>query len=211
MDRIEIFGLVASVIVALALTQKSVLRLRVINLIGSVCFIIYGYYIWSLPVMALNTFTTLTNLYYLNRMRKVIERLEILTPGPEEKTFISHFLNSNRDDILSFYPQLDPEALLEDESCRFFPILRNGHTVSLVVCRQSTKTNWHIVLDYATPDFRDLKCGHYFYSTIRETLKRAGLENIESISTESDNRAHQKYLLRLGFAGTGTGRYVMTL
>jgi ribosomal protein S18 acetylase RimI-like enzyme len=209
MDRIEIFGLVASVIVAVALTQKSVLRLRLINLIGSACFIIYGSYIGSIPVVALNCFTSLTNLFYLKRMMNPLDQLEILTPGQEELTFITHFIHFHREDILHFNPNLNPDEILKDRTCHFFPILRNGQPVSLVICRSTSETNWEVLLDYATPDFRDLKCGRYFYSEISRILREKNLETIKTISSQTENEAHLKYLKRLGFRDSYENNYLL--
>ncbi|MDC7224290.1 MAG: YgjV family protein [Spirochaetales bacterium] len=209
MDIMEIFGLAASVIVAIALTQKSVLRLRIINLVGSICFVIYGASIGSIPVVALNSFTCLTNLFYLRRMMHPLDRLDILTPEKGELTFITHFINFHREDILHFNPQLNTEELLKDKDCHFFPILRNGQPVSLVICRQTDETNWQVLLDYATPDFRDLKCGRYFYASLKEILTNFGEDSVQSVSAETANQTHVKYLKKIGFSEEKPGLFKM--
>lgn len=72
MDTTNIFELIgysASILVATSLTMRSLLKLRLINLVGSLLFIIYGLLIGSWPVVILNGFTMLTNLYYLQQMQ----------------------------------------------------------------------------------------------------------------------------------------------
>ena len=64
----ELLGYSASVLVALSLSMRSLLKLRVINLSGAVLFTIYGLVIGALPVAALNFFIVLVNLYYLHQM-----------------------------------------------------------------------------------------------------------------------------------------------
>lgn len=63
----EGLGYLASVLVALSLTMRSLLKLRVINLAGAMLFTIYGL-VMALPVAALNFFIALVNVYYLHQM-----------------------------------------------------------------------------------------------------------------------------------------------
>ena len=64
----ELLGYSASVLVALSLSMRSLLKLRVINLTGALLFTIYGLMIGALPVAVLNLFIVLVNLYYLHQM-----------------------------------------------------------------------------------------------------------------------------------------------
>ncbi len=71
MDTIHFYeglGYLASVLVALSMTMRSLLKLRVINLIGAILFAIYGLVIGALPVAALNFFIVLVNIYYLHQL-----------------------------------------------------------------------------------------------------------------------------------------------
>ena len=64
----ELLGYSASVLVALSLSMRSLLKLRLINLSGAMLFTIYGLVIGALPVAALNLFIVLANIYYLYQM-----------------------------------------------------------------------------------------------------------------------------------------------
>ena len=73
MDTANIFELIgysASILVATSLTMRSLLKLRLINLVGSLLFVVYGLLIGAWPVVVLNGFTMLTNLYYLQQMQR---------------------------------------------------------------------------------------------------------------------------------------------
>ena len=61
----EIIGYVASVLVAISLMMRSVLKLRVINLIGAAVFTLYGLLIGAYPVAVVNFVIALIDLYYL--------------------------------------------------------------------------------------------------------------------------------------------------
>jgi hypothetical protein len=67
---IEIMGYAASIFVAVSLMMESILKLRIINFIGSMLFGIYGLLIDSIPVMLVNYFIALTNVYYLWKLFK---------------------------------------------------------------------------------------------------------------------------------------------
>ena len=64
----EVLGYLASVLVALSLTMRSLFKLWVINLAGAMLFTVYGLVIGALPVAALNFFIALVNIYYLHQI-----------------------------------------------------------------------------------------------------------------------------------------------
>jgi len=76
MNAVEWFGLVASVIVAYSLMLKDMLKLRWWNLIGAVMFAVYGALIGALPVLVLNVFISIADIYYIIKIRQaaVIKR-----------------------------------------------------------------------------------------------------------------------------------------
>lgn len=66
----EMLGYFASVFVAVSLTMRSLTKLRVINLIGSLLFTAYGLIISAYPVAVVNAFIVLVNIYYLQQSLK---------------------------------------------------------------------------------------------------------------------------------------------
>lgn len=68
MDYIEIFGFMASVVVAVSLMMKNIVHLRITNMIGCAMFSTYGFIIGSLPVALMNAFIAVINIYYLTKM-----------------------------------------------------------------------------------------------------------------------------------------------
>ncbi len=65
MDSIEILGYVAMILVAGSFLLKDVIKLRLVNALGAVCFVIYGILIGSFPVTGLNIFVVCVNGYYI--------------------------------------------------------------------------------------------------------------------------------------------------
>lgn len=64
---IEILGYLASGLVALSFVMKSMRKLRFINIIGSIFFVIYSIAIKAWPVALINTFVVGVNIYHLTR------------------------------------------------------------------------------------------------------------------------------------------------
>ena len=69
---IEAIGYVAMVFVALSIAMKDIRKLRLFNLTGALCFIIYGFFIESYPVLILNTILATLNGYHLMKLNKKI-------------------------------------------------------------------------------------------------------------------------------------------
>lgn len=66
MDNIEFIGYAASAfIIASFLIHKNIRLLRIINGIGCMLFVVYGYFIDSLPVIIPNVFIFFIQIYYL--------------------------------------------------------------------------------------------------------------------------------------------------
>lgn len=64
-NLVEGLGYLASVLVAISFLMKSINKLRFVNLIGSICFVIYAGAINAIPVALINLFTVCVNVYYL--------------------------------------------------------------------------------------------------------------------------------------------------
>lgn len=64
----ELIGYAASVLVAVSLMMSSIVKLRVINLVGAILFTVYGLLISAFPVAMMNFFIVLIDLYYLREI-----------------------------------------------------------------------------------------------------------------------------------------------
>ncbi|MFK8294844.1 SemiSWEET family transporter [Capnocytophaga canimorsus] len=66
MNWIDFVGYTASFFVVLSfLIKQNVNRIRLVNLVGCVLFVIYGIYINSIPIIVPNAFLVFVQLYYL--------------------------------------------------------------------------------------------------------------------------------------------------
>lgn len=77
-NMVEILGYAASIMVAISLTMKDIVKLRIYNFIGCGLFSAYGLMIGSWPVVVTNTFIACVNVYFLFKMQQE-KRAEITT------------------------------------------------------------------------------------------------------------------------------------
>lgn len=62
---IEMLGYVATIIVAISFLMKDVVKLRLVNSVGCLCFVLYGVWIGAIPVALLNGLIVAINAYYV--------------------------------------------------------------------------------------------------------------------------------------------------
>jgi hypothetical protein len=197
---LEIIGYVASVLVALSLMMRSLLRLRLINLIGAILFTIYGLLIGAMPVAMVNGFIVLINLYYLRGMLGRTPYFELLEVSSDD-AYLARFMAHYRADILRFVPGFIQPAP-DQPGLRCFFILRDMVPAGLVLASplQDDPQTLSIHLDYVIPGYRDLKIGAYLYA------EEAGFfRGFQQALTRPGGQAHARYLRRMGFRlGEGT-------
>ena len=67
---IEIFGYFSSILVAISITIKGGFYFRILNLVGSICFSIYGILIGSWPVAIINMYCSGINIFYIIKEKR---------------------------------------------------------------------------------------------------------------------------------------------
>ncbi len=72
-NAVEILGYAASIMVAISLTMKDIIKLRILNFIGCALFTAYGLMIDSWPVVITNGFIACVNVYFLAKMRQEVK------------------------------------------------------------------------------------------------------------------------------------------
>lgn len=71
-ETTELIGYLASLVLIISFMMKNINTLRIINSVGAILFIIYGYKLSiSWPIIITNVFILLVNIYYLT-LKKTI-------------------------------------------------------------------------------------------------------------------------------------------
>ena len=63
-------GYFASILIAISFVMKSINKLRLVNIIGALCFVIYSVIIHAWPVAFINLFTVCINVYHIRNRNK---------------------------------------------------------------------------------------------------------------------------------------------
>ncbi len=193
MNYIELIGYTGSALIAISLMMKNIFYLRRINLIGASTFAIYGLMTGTIPVFILNSFISIVDIYYILETKRKKEYFTLLAIEKSNDPLLKKFLSFYKDDIEKFFPNFNPLKIEEDKS---FFILRNLIPVGLFAYKELSQTEILIDLDYAIADYRDLKNARFIYFAQSNHFNKKGYKTLKA---ESDIKAHQKYLRKIGF------------
>jgi hypothetical protein len=197
---LDIVGWTGSALLVWSLLQARVLRLRAINLIGSLVLIAYNGALRVWPMVGLNLTLALINLWYLRRLlisRHDAAAYEVVEVGTDDE-FLAHVLRVHATDIARFNPGFRPAAGGERGVARCaFLVLRGDEVVGVVLARDAGDGVAQVELDYVTPRFRDFTPGEFVYRRSQLFTERGFRRVVTRPGMVSP------YYPRLGFRRTG--------
>lgn len=198
----ELIGYTASILIAVSLMMKSLVRLRLINLFGAITFIIYGIFIKAVPVVFLNSLILCVNVYNLWRMWRQKDYFTLMELRAES-VYLKRFLDFYRREILEFIPTYlfkpKPEQLV-------LFVLRNMLPVGVLIVKPEGDAA-EIYLDFVIPGYRDFRAGKFLFDESAGFFRQKGITRLLS---EPGNPRHETYLKRMGFEMTA-GQYALEL
>lgn len=186
----ELIGYVGSALVVASLMLTSLLRLRVVNLVGAAVFALYGVLIAAPPVWVVNGAIVLVDLWHLRRMLGNEEDLDVLEVAPFSR-YLARFLDYHAEDIRRFQPSFTGVR----EGHRAFLVLRDLVPAAAVLVRPVDGERWFVDLDYAIPAYRDHTSGGHAF---RDGGLLATL-GATALVSEPGSDEHRRYLRRMGF------------
>lgn len=189
---VEIIGYVGSVLVAISLMMSSIVKLRMINLVGAAVFSAYGFTIGALPVGFLNGFITLVDIYYIIEIFSTKEYFRVLEVKPDSE-YLKYFLKFHEEEIKKYIPTFSFEPV---EHWIVLFVLRDTVPAGLVCAEYHDEDHLFLNLDFAVAGYRDFKVAKYVFPRIFERRK------VKKIYSEPGNEKHEQYLKRMGFVKT---------
>jgi hypothetical protein len=194
-NSIELIGYLGSILVAISLMMKSLLRLRVINLVGALFFTMYGILLGAYPVAFLNGIIVCIDLYYLVQMWRQKDFFTFLEVSPTGK-YLNAFVQFYRDDILEIIPTYTHST--DDDLLCFF-ILRNMMPAGLFIAKIQGEEA-HIQLDYVIPNYRDFQVARFIFEENAAFFHTRGIRRFVS---EGGSAIHRSYLEKMEFVNQG--------
>lgn len=202
MPVLEIIGWLGSAIVVWSMMQQRILRLRVINLIGSVIQVFYNGVLGVWPVVALNVVLSavqIYNLVKLLRRRHDTAEYAVVRTDPDGD-YLQRLLTLHADDVHRFTPSFQGPAA-DGEA---FLVMRGDETVGYVLLHATGDGVAQVDLDYVTEKYRDFTPGEFVFHS-SDVLRRAGYHKVVTASG-----VREPYYERIGFTPVGD-RYELEL
>ena len=184
----EIVGYIGSFLVVISMLMSSIVKLRVINTIGSVISGIYAVICGALPLALMNLCLIIINVVNLVKLLGKKMPYE-LVEGSEEDSLVRYFLNYYRDDIRRFFPSFDGA---ETGNNAAFITCCEGTPVGLLLGKRQGDTV-DLSVDYTTPAYRDCSAGKYLHRKLPEN----GIRTLRFGQALIDE--HKEYLVKMGY------------
>ncbi len=188
---IEMVGYLGSALVIVSMLMTSVVKLRVINTVGSVIFCGYALCIHSYPTAAMQLcliIINLVNLYKLTNTKKEYSAIPVKT----DDGFLTHFLKANQEDIKNYFP--DFLAPADDDIILLINCVQTPAGIFIASKDSaSEKTSLNVKLDYTSPAYRDTSVGKFLYNYLKS-------QGIQQLSAKTEIPSHEKYLKKMGFS-----------
>ncbi|NNC93324.1 MAG: hypothetical protein HKN80_12625 [Acidimicrobiia bacterium] len=188
----ELIGYLGSALIIASLSMKSILRLRLVGLVGATVFSIYGLLIGAIPIVITNAVILGIHAYYLRQLlgsKPVFTVLEVR----QGSRYLERFLDHYAEDIAAFQPNFHYEP--RPDRYRAF-ILRDMVPAGLFMCDIDGSETGQVQLDYVIPAYRDLKLGRFLYSSNSSIFADPRITHLES---RTGTARHNAYLERMGF------------
>lgn len=186
---LELFGYLGSTLVVVSMLMASVVKLRIINTIGSVISGTYALIIGSFPLALMNICLIIINLYNLYKLLKTKQQFEIV-PCSGADALVKYFLNHNHGDIQTFFPGYEAGSAEENAA---YVVCCNGNPAGILLGRKLDNGTMDVILDYSVPAYRDCSVGAYLY----RNLSTYGVRKL--VFGQKDSEAHVSYLKKMGF------------
>lgn len=197
---VEMIGYAGSALVVVSMLMTSVVKLRLVNTVGSLVFMCYALIIGSYPTALMNLCLIGINIYQLIRLFRTQKQYD-LVPANAEDGFIRFFIEKNLKDIQFWFPDFSGEGL---EGTQVFLASCDSNPASLLIGRQTAPGEIDILLDYAAPVYRDTTAGRFLYGQLQK-------RGISRLMFRGNAPGHVPYMERMGYQKNEQGAYVLSL
>ena len=191
---IELFGYFGSFLVVFSMLMSSVVKLRIINTVGSVVSGIYALICGAYPLVLMNSCLIIINLYGLYKLLKTEQEYDLVEAKADDG-LVKYFLERNHNDMKAYFPGLTDEIACE----KAYVVCCKGTPAGVLLGNETTEGIIDVVVDYTTPAYRDCSVGTFLYSR----LKQDGISTL--VYNQKEAKAHVDYLNKMGFVKEAKG------
>lgn len=192
---IEAIGYIGSALVLVSFLMVSVVKLRIVNTIGSLIFTVYAFIIHSYPTAIMNICLVLINVYHLIKMSNTgtDSRTYDLVKVPTDDPMLRYSLDRSESDILKSFPGLSMDFSNANTA---YLICHEGKPAGIFIGTLSDNGSLDILLDYSLPEYRDFSIGQFLFAKLPQ-------EGIRTLTFSGPDENHKEYLRKYEFSKRG--------
>ncbi|MCR4633858.1 MAG: YgjV family protein [Erysipelotrichaceae bacterium] len=195
---IEAFGYLGSFLVLVSMLMTSVVKLRIINTVGSVIFTIYAFIIKSYPTALMNFCLVLINLHFLWKMSRIEKEYEVVECDRND-VLLNYLLDHYRSDIEKIFPGV---GIDDKQIDRAYVVVNQGKPVGFTLT-DAQGEEMELKLDYSIPAYRDFSIGTALFAYLKQ-------RGIARVIYKGPDENHTAYLNNQGFVKKD-GAYIKEL
>lgn len=181
----EVIGYCGTILVVLSMMMTSVVKLRIINICGSILSMTYAVITNTWPIVLMNAALIIINVIQLIRSLRRSLNFNYRKVLTNDLSF-KHFMEIYKFDIEKYFGEIS----ISDKEEAYLVYIDTELVGVLVGYKENDCFN--VSIDYAIPKFRDMSIGKYVYPKLKEY-------DINLISQSSGVKKHNKYLLSMGY------------
>lgn len=192
---IEAIGYTGSALVLVSFLMVSVVKLRIVNSIGSIIFTVYAFIIKSYPTAIMNLCLVMINIYYLIKMSNTGKnaREYDLVKSNVQDAMLKYTISNQKEDIEKIFPGTIDSLEKADIA---YLVCHKGAPVGVFLGAMRENNTIDILLDYCLPEYRDFSIGRFLFSKLKG-------EGISSLTFRGPDYNHIEYLEKNGFTKSG--------
>lgn len=188
---VEIFGYFGTALVIVSMLMTSIVRLRIVNICGSVISAIYATLGNAWPIVTLNLCLIGINLFQLirsARQRGDVGCIKIATDNP----IAAYFLSIHQKDIERYFPTYQ---LTVTENYEAYLALVGSETVGLLVGERA-RDRFSVELVYVVPKYRHAAIESLLFSHLQK-------DGVRFLAAQAEAKEQRAYLRKIGFEEQG--------
>lgn len=190
---IQLIGYFSTLLILISFLMTSVVKLRLLNLAGSIIFVVFAFLTKSYPTAIMNIGLCLINIYFLIRLNHS-KSLTTVLPIRTDNAYLKSFLDFYQNDIHTFFPDFSPEGFVDDTA---YFVYYDMNPVGLTMGTRKPDGALDISIDYTIPKYRDASVGRFLYPHL------LGEEGFKALEFRGASEKHEKYLNKVGFRKEG--------
>ena len=196
---LELFGYLGTALVIISMMMSSVVRLRIINILGGIISLIYAIFTNTMPVVVLNATLITINTVQVIRFYRCRTPFSVV-PVHRGDAALSRLLSVAGKELERYFPNARED--IERASDAYIVFQATAAVGVFVGEREGDAVR--VFVDYVLPAYRDLSVARYLFPRLRE----AGVRRL--VASADTLPEHEKYLNKMGFVLCGDTR-VLTL